>query len=393
VSTGSSPAPSIGTERFTDEFLEGLRAVGDAPADAAVSAFFDAADNPGSTLYPMLARTTAAQIEDEDAPGIGPFAKAVEPWPQWADPALVKRGQAVFGDWGMQLASALFMASLPMTYACANGAEPLVRTARMTSSPKRRFLETGQMIVDAMTPGALEPGKRGYLTVRHVRLMHASVRRTLTHPEVIEALGAASLEPWDDAYGLPLNQEDLLGCMLAFSVVGLRSLKQAGIKISDAESEGYVHAWNVVGHQIGIRDDLLPLNSADATVVANRIFARQSAPSEAGRELTTTAIEAMQDLLKSKRLRGLPASGIHYYLGEEMATLLGVPAADWTRAIFPFMRRFDALVSRTLFWLPGNHSISASVGRRMVTGMEDVERGGGRPKFEVTDELRQAWGI
>ena len=392
-SARATAAPSIGTGAFTDDFLEGLRREGDPPADTAVTMFFETLDAAGPGLYPLLVRTTGTELDDEQAPGVAPFARALEPWPAWADAALVKRGQEVFGDWGMQLASGLFMASLPMTYACAKGAEPLVRTARITSNPKRRFLETGQMIIDAMSPNALAPGERGYRTVRHIRLMHAAVRHTLTHPQDIERIGVAPIEPWDPGLGVPLNQEDLLGCLLAFSVLGLRSLRQVGIRLKEEQIEAYVHAWNLVGYQIGVRADLLPLNHADATVVANRIFARQSVSSVAGKELTATALEAMQDLLKSRRLRGLPASGIRYYLGDEVATLLGVGPADWTRVVFPMMRDVDAALSRALAWLPGKHSLSAAVGRRIVTGLEDAQRGGGRPAFEITDELKAAWGI
>jgi ER-bound oxygenase mpaB/B'/Rubber oxygenase, catalytic domain len=385
--------PSIGADRFTGEFLESLRGEGDGPADAAVATFFADLDAAGRGLYPLLVRTAGNDLDDEEAPGVAPFARAEEPWPDWADGTLVRRGQELFGEWGMQLSAGLFMASLPMTYACAKGAEPLVRTARLTSNPKRRFLETGQMIIDAMTPGALAPGGRGYRTVRHIRLMHAAVRHTLTHPQAIEVLGGPPMAPWDPALGLPLNQEDLLGCLLAFSVLGLRTLERAGISLRVGQAEAYVHAWSVVGHQIGIRADLLPLNHADAGVVAGRIFARQCAPSSAGRELAATAVAAMQDLLRSRRLMGLPASGIRYYLGAEVATLLAVPPADWTRSVFFAMRHGDAFASRALSWLPGRHSLSSMIGRRMVLGLLEAERAGGRPGFEITDELRQAWGL
>lgn len=386
-------APSIGTERFTDEFLESLRGEGDGPGDRAVAVFFAAIDAPDSPLYTMIARSTGASLPDEQAPGVAAFVKEVEPWPSWADPELVKRGQELFGDWGMQLATGLFLASLPMTYSCAKGAEPLVRTARMTSNPKRRILETGQMIIDAMSPRALEPGARGYATVRHVRLMHAAVRHTLTNPESIRPDGGPAMEPWDASLGVPLNQEDLLGCLLAFSVIGLRCVDQVGIKLSDEQREAYVHTWNLVGHQIGVRPDLLPLNFADASVVTERILAHQSAASAAGRELTATAIEAMDEILKFRLLRGLPASGIRFFLGDATAELLGVPPSNWTKSIFKQMGRFDAVADKALSWLPGTHTLSAAIGRRVVAGMEDAERGTGRPRFQITDELREAWGI
>ncbi|HUZ41926.1 MAG TPA: oxygenase MpaB family protein [Acidimicrobiales bacterium] len=389
----SANAPSIGLGRFNDEFLESLRQEGDEPADRAVRVFFEAADAPGSALYPMLARAAGAPLTDEEAPGVGPFVRMKEPWPSWTEPTLVTRGQDLFGDWGMQLASGLFLASLPMSYACAKGAEPLVRTARMTKSPKRRILETGQMIIEVMSPRSLEPGARGYAVARHVRVMHAAVRHTLTDPEAMETIGGAAMPAWDESLGVPLNQEDLLGTLLAFSVLGVRSLRQVGVKLSDLDAESYVHTWNLVGHQMGIREDLLPLNYADGAVVADRIFKSQSERSEAGRELTATTIGAMQELLKTKLLAGLPASGIRFFLGEDTADLLGVPPGNWTRSLFSAMRHVDAPIDKMLSWLPGKHSLSSAIGRRVVTGLEDVERGHGRPRFEITDELRQAWGI
>ena len=166
---------------------------------------------------------------------------------------------------------ALWMASLPANYACARGAEPLVRTARLTRSPKRRYVETGQMIIDAMTPGALVPGHAGYRTVRHVRLMHAAVRHVLLHADEIDGAREAGIEPWDHSFGVPINQEDLLGCLLSFSVVGIESLDRSGVRLSPDEREAYVHVWNLVGHQLGIADGLLPLDWADSKLLWERV--------------------------------------------------------------------------------------------------------------------------
>jgi hypothetical protein len=285
------------------------------------------------------------------------------------------------------------MASLPADYACAKGAEPLARTARLTRNPKRRYVETGQMIIDAMTPDALEPGGRGYLTVRHVRLMHAAVRHVLLNSSEIADSETTPVEPWDDALGVPVNQEDLLGCLFSFSVVGIQSLRRSGVRLREGDVESYIHAWNLIGHQIGIRPGLLPLDWVDAKALWDRICVLEYAPSDAGRELTAAAISCMQQLIESRRLRGLPATGIRHYLGDETADLLGVPPADWTRAFFTFVQESDSVVGRLLALVPGTHSITAALGRRMLRGFELFERDGDRPGFQITDELKQAWGM
>ncbi len=382
-----------GSDRFTPEFLESLRAVGDPPADEAVARFFRSADAEGPALYARLGTTREQEMDDASFPGVGAFVRERPRWPDWAEATTVRAGQEVFGRYGMQLSLGLFLASLPATYLCAKGTVPLVRTARLVSHPRRRILETGQMIIEAMSPGALEPGGRGERVVRHVRLMHAAVRYGLTHPGALGALGGQEGEPWDGALGVPLNQEDLLGTLLAFSALGLDALGRLGVDLDEREAEAYVHAWNVVGVQIGVREDLLPLSVPDAQRVATAILDDQRATSDGGRELMASTVTAMHELFGLPLLRGLPESGVRYFLGDADADLLGVAPANWTRLLFHAMRRLDAPLERLLTRLPGQHRLSALLGRRVVAGLEGVERGPGRPRFEISEELRDAWGV
>ncbi len=384
---------SAGTARFSPAFLESLRAEGDPSADAAVATFFSAADARGPTLYARLGQTREQDMDDVAFPGVGAFVRERPPWPDWADEATVRAGQEVFSRWGMQLSMGLFLSSLPTTYLCAKGTVPLVRTARLVSHPRRRILETGQMIIEAMTPGALTPGERGERAVRHVRLMHATVRYGLTHPEALGALGGTEDEGWDDALGVPLNQEDLLGTLLAFSALGLDALERLGVALSEGEADAYVHAWNVVGTQIGVRGDLLPLSTSEARRVAAAILAAQRAASADGRELMARTIAAMDELVALPLMRGLSESGVRYFLGDADADLLGVGPANWTRHLFSAMRCLDGPLDRLLTRLPGQHRLSALLGRRVICGLEAVERGPGRPRFEISEELRAAWGV
>jgi hypothetical protein len=387
------PPPTIGTRRFTDTFLEGLRTASDWPADQAVTTFFKENGEGHARLFSRLAQLSVGDVPDDQLPGVGPFVHADEPWPDWADAKLVEKGQQFFGRWGPQLGMALWMASLPADYACAKGAEPLVRTARLTGRPKRRYVETGQMIINAMTAGALEQGALGYETIRHVRLMHAAVRHLLLNAQDLRSPGGDPIAPWDMALGIPLNQEDLLGCLFSFSVVGIESLRRSGISVDDSEAEAYIHAWNLIGHQMGIRADLLPLDWADSQAVWSHIKRRAYAQSDAGRELTAAAIECMQDLIRFGPLGGLPASGIRHFLGDETAQLLGVPKADWTRWFFTFVQVSDTVFDQTWGRLPGVPNLSALLGLRMLRGFERTERDGDRASFQIADEFREAWGL
>lgn len=397
VTRGPSDPPTVGHAKFTHELLIGLRRLGDEPADAAVAEYFDTTGHGHAHLFhSLVASSHGGPVDDEEMPGVAGFVNALEPWPDWVDPARIERGQQVFGRWGPQLALALWMASLPADYACARGAVSLARTARLTSKPMRRYLETGQMIIDAMTPGGLEPGARGSRTVRHVRVMHAAVRHMLLHPDQLgagaEDAAGDPVEPWDDALGVPLNQEELLGCLFSFNVVGLDALKRTGVPVDGEDAEDYIHAWNLVGHQIGIHESLLPLDLPDSIAVWDRICRLEYAPSPDGRELTASAIECLQQWLVGP-FRGLPAAGIRHYLGNETADLLGVPAADWTRVFFVFMQHSDSLLGQAMSRVPGMGLAGSTLGRLLLEGFLKAERHGDRPQFEISDELRQAWGM
>ncbi len=385
--------PSVGIDRFTDSFMEELRATGDQPADAAVASFFEATGLHHDALYRRLASTSAWRAADEDLPGVAEFVTEVTPWPAWADAELIQEGQRVFGEFGPQLGMGLFMASLPADYGFAKGVQALARTARLSRDPKRRYVETGQMIIDAMTPGALEPGKGGYRTVRHVRLMHAAVRHVLLRPGEIDdgSVGATKVPPWDKALGVPINQLQLLGTLFSFGVQGVESLARSGVRLSADRAEAYIHVWNLVGHQIGILDDLLPLSLEDSEALWERGKRKEYGPTDEGKELTAAAIECMRELFGFSHMPGLPATGIRFYLGDETADMLGVPRSDWTRVVFEVMRQTDWLYTYALVRLPGTGPLAAALGRRIWQGFERYGRDGDRPRFEVTDELKAAW--
>lgn len=375
---------TVGAARFDDAFLHGLRQVGDPPADAVVTEYLDGelGADAGRLMAELIAH--GAESDEESAP-LREFVTTEPEWPEWADREVVTRGQDLFAQHVAQLGLGLWMASIPAGYAGAHGAEVLTHTARLVSDARRRFLETGQFIIDVMTPGGLDPGGDGLRDIRHVRLMHASARHLLQHGDLAD-------EPRFDVqrFGVPINQEDLLGTLFTFSLVGLRVLDRGGIRLSDADKEAYVHAWNVVGHGMGIRDDLLPLDVADSETVFASIQRRAYARSEAGAVLTAAAIEVMQELLGHRLLRGIPAAGIREYLGDDTADLLSVPPAGISRLVFVPDRWLNQLASRMQRDSIVARKVSEWLGRRVFRGFLEYERHGEhRPSFELSEALAE----
>ena len=112
------------------------------------------------------------------------------------------------------------------------------------------------MLVMARDTELLEEEKRWapidgrcWRTVVALRLYHASIREHVR--AIIEtAVAAGAKAPM--AGDAIINQEDLLGMLLGFSIGTLDVLERFGIRLSDDEKEAYLVAWNHIGSLLGI---------------------------------------------------------------------------------------------------------------------------------------------
>ena len=319
MGSNMSPAPS---DRWSDDFLDTMRSVGDPVADSAVRRVYEQGLlGPSNQLLQLLVRNDQLPM-NELPPGLRDYLHATSTLPPWADLAKIRRGEEIFGQYALQVVTALFCASLPSAYAARRGVQVLHRTARLETNPRRRIVETAQFVVDVMAHGGLEAGGAGVRDAQKVRLLHAAVRYLI-----------GQSGQWDQAeFGLPVNQEDMAGTVLTFSHVVLESLGKLGVSLSSADEQAYLHVWNVIGHLLGVDERLLAHDMIQARELRTRIERRQFAPSPEGREQTQALLGLLEYVLPGTLFDGMPAMLVRYLGGNQVADLLGVPAdVDWTR--------------------------------------------------------------
>src|SRR5271170_7575773 len=123
--------------------------------------------------------------------------------------------------------------------------EVLLHTSYLTSSSSaitnRRLFETTQMVLDAMND-MTPPRGIGFRSVLRVRMLHSHVRLRLLRSQKYDT----------EDYGVPINQEDLLATLGAFSVACIWSMERMGIFISEEDKEAYIAAWRYIGYYMGI---------------------------------------------------------------------------------------------------------------------------------------------
>jgi hypothetical protein len=278
----------------------------------------------------------------------------------------------------MPIATTLLCAALPTTYAAPDGAATLLATSQLRERDRiaSRLASTARMVFDALDDepaGTLLPGNQGYVSIRGVRLLHAVVRQALLSRKAAE---------WPAERGVPINQEDLLGTLMAFTVSVLDGLDELGLPASDAEAAGYVHAWCVIGSILGIDDTLLPLSLEDARDLAGRLARRRLGPSEAGRQLTGELLREMR-IAMPVGCGGLPLA-LLWRLVPNIADLLRAPRPNplWVRGVdamcFFTRSAMASPSSRRLAIGPG-----AMVGRSVLQVYIDREMQPGGPPYRL----------
>lgn len=376
-------------QTFTDDFLESMRQVGDPPADAVISALF-AQGEEGVKRASLFLR---GLVENDDLPAelmeptLRDFLQVTQP-PSWADTSRFEIAARTFRRYAPHMVTVLNLYALPMTYTAAKGVKVLARTNRLQSNATRRITETAQMIIDVMRPhgldmtGSLFKNGKGIRSAQKVRLLHATVRHLIQQHD----------PTWQKDWGVPVNQEDMAGTLLSFSVLILDGLQRIGVEMTPPERDAYHHAWNVIGHYMGVHEDLIVHDVDGAAALALQIQKRQAAPCLEGQALTKALVEMLEHMLPGNLLDDLPARLMRYFVGDDAMRILGMPDSSplhQHHGLLSLLRLDDKLKDHA-GWARGATEL---FGRAFLHGLLFAFRGARRQPFDLPTELRQEWGM
>lgn len=349
--------------------LQRLRAYADPSADDVVTAIFAHGE-----LAAVHALMGALVRSDDPIPAgmpaeVGAWFQANEALPDWADPDKLARAQGLMAVHGWRVAMALFCASLPQAYAASAGARVLLQTRGMTDHAYRRVLETAQFVFDVADEDSFGPEGRAVRAAQKVRLMHATIRHLILQTG-----------RWDtEAWGVPINQEDLLGTLMTFSCVVIDALRTTGADIDDETCEAWMHLWSVVGHLMGVHPAMLPMPYAPGCTTMARIRTDQWAASDHGHDLATALIKTME-VWTPRVLEGLPYALVTHLSGSHCAELLGLGEAP---------RLDDLLVeaAEALGHVHPHHATKVDVfdllSERVEEALVNVQREGKQTAFRI----------
>lgn len=354
----------------------------DDAADAVVEAIEALPRGEGWRLFEQGLQGGARSIPDAPAP-MRRLLEEAEDVPPWVDWDVCDRGGALLMRAGPFGGAVLGARSLPLGYASPGGNKPLVFSGRLKEQAARRLNETARFVQAVCRPGGMRPGADGWQITLKVRLIHAQVRR------MILKSGRWNTAAW----GQPVNQHDMAGTTLLFSVSIVDGLRKLGMHVSSEEAERYVHLWRWVGRVIGVHPDILPACEADGMRLAELIAHTMGEPDQDSRDLTRALFEAAYDGARTKKQVRDAERKIMFgrlicreLIGDELADKLEVPRTTFRYAM-PMMKRLVAGVERVTKVVPFGERSAVVVGSRYWDRVVEIGLAGATAEFGLPHRL------
>ncbi len=288
-----SLAARLGAARWSDDtFLDALRLVGDDAADRCAVALAGLPDSAARAraMFAAMPRNDSRVPADAPAP-LRDFFAANFPWcdrcrqpvlAPWVDRERLIRGQTVFMERMVPAVLVLLCKSLPEGYATPGATKILNISGELLTHTYHRLMGTLQLLFNVSSPQSFERAGPALVNAHQMRLLHAGVRAKVA-PVVLQQRGG--FQAYVDRFGVPINQEDMLATIMAFSLLVVRGWRMLQVPLTDAEADDYYYVWRVFAHEMGIRpavaDDTdnphLPANLAEAATFYEAYRRRQYA--------------------------------------------------------------------------------------------------------------------
>ena len=213
--------------------------------------------------------------------------------------------------------------------------------------------------------------------------MHAQVRAAmLRRPD------------WDvEAWDHPVNQIQLAGTLMLFSLVMLLGSRILGMRFSAADRAAAFHLWRYVGYLMGVHPGLLPVTEEDAWRLFWLEGATEFRPDADSARLARALLAASPRLLLPPRWKGSARAArmlVNYQgsyarlsLGRQNADMLGAPDTRGYRAAVVATAAGIFALETVRCLVPGATRLSERIGQRQRAALDQPagQRAAGRPRL------------
>lgn len=340
--------------KFEDAFLQSKRSNTDAYADEVIRQIMEhGEEDQVNHLFRFLMKNDEL-ISKDTHPEILEYFKKTSILPDWANKDMMAFGQENYIRHGLLIGMILFYKALPECYTGAKGAEVLMMSGKLNENNpvderfSKRMAETALFIFNIMMPGGFDKDGKGVVAAQKVRLMHAVIRYHL------KKHGRWNSELFDE----PINQEDMTGTLISFSGLIALGLEMIGADLDSIEAESYIHCWSVIGHIMGVEEDMIPRNLKEAISLGYGILDHQKKKSEAGHSLTKALLNFCERKGPPFIHREFHLTMMRFFIEPEYCEILNLPAIEQAKIdrlsgyIHIYVRFREFLENKAILALP-----------------------------------------
>lgn len=211
---------------------------------------------------------------------------------------ILENGSKFFTEHGPKVILILYARSLIKQYAHTKAIQVLRMTTLLEEHVHRRIIETMQFVADVMNPmwhhhhddknpSKFNTNHVGKQSIQKLRLVHAMVRYKIENN-----LNNPKEGVWDDDWGAPINQEDMIFATHTFSIEVIKGLQQIGTVLTKKEIDDYYKTWSLIGRALGVDQDLIPDSYEEGCALQDEIYKRHfTMPNEDGPVLASALIQ------------------------------------------------------------------------------------------------------
>ncbi len=306
----------------------------DPPADKLVAELFEKYGDKEARLIYLQLIHTFSQIDIKSLPQeIVTFHEENENAVVIDDPAKIELAAQYFQDFGHAMFLLLITKSLPTLYTSYRGTKVLFETGYLVGKGNdvlvaRRLMETAQFYIDIMTKDSFQKGGYGFFAATKVRILHAYVRKFMWDKEWNDKFAAE--------YDQPVCQEDMIGTLLAFSILNIEGLRKMGMLVSDEEAEAITYTWHIAGKLLGVKDEFNPPDFATGKKLYTHLLDKEKRAGAENKALVDAILGFLRNIFTPSLLsrtpfkaqNKLPEILMSYFVGKEYCPYIGLKYYD-----------------------------------------------------------------
>jgi hypothetical protein len=255
-------------------------------------------------------------------------------FPAFFDKKKLIRATDFYRENQQEISLILGLYSLPYCYLGADGAKVLYFSERIKNDTQKRLIETGHFLKSVLNYDNWTE-QRIFAICLKTRLLHASIRCFTLYSK-----------RWDTIWGFPINQEDMLGTNLAFSLVVLRGMEKLGYQVDESYENAYLNTWNVIGFLLGVKPEIMPNNYLEAVKIDKLISERQFRQSPESQVLTASLMNVIRSFAPNKLTADLLQEQSRFLLGKKYAQMLGIAETNIPNTLLKVYNTTSTLMSK-----------------------------------------------